>query len=260
MFNHKKVLSLALAGAMAASLAVPSFAANETTVTATYKEVTINVDVSTTGNVYINPYALPVKIGTGASGDVKVSEQIVTEPLTIKNKTDVKLDVNATATATINTGSTMTLATSALTKDDTAKKAFVYLDVVSATTLSGADSAVTAAAIADAYKAAGWTKAESYKEDATNLLVLNAAKATTKSGLVTLAAAELDTDGTTLKTYNAGSIAVFRLNGNCVAAPKDPWAATDGFTAKIAFTFVPNTTADAPASTATTTTTTTPAT
>jgi hypothetical protein len=254
MLNHKRIMSLVLAGAMAASLAVPAFAAetteekkddsanNQTKITATYEAVTIDVDVPTTGTIQINPYGLPVSIGKDADDkDVKVQEQIANKPLTLKNKSEVDLNVSASVTTAINSGSDMTLATAALSSTDTAKKAFVYLDIVG-TTLAGAkdDDAVADAAITAAYGKQTWT---TYSETATNVVVLSASKAVSKSDMVTLTKATMDADSGEFSEYQSGSIAFFRLNGNVVQSPKTAWATTDGFTATIAFTFIPNTTA-----------------
>jgi hypothetical protein len=57
-------------------------------------------------------------------------------------------------------------------------------------------------------------------------------------------AVKYDTDGKTPLTevvYTDGSVAVFRLAGDCVTTPSTDWATTDTFTAKIVFTFTPST-------------------
>jgi hypothetical protein len=248
MLNHKRIMSLVLAGAMAASLAVPAFAAettesttdkNSTKISATYQAVTISVDVSPTGTVTINPYGLPVSIGKDDnSTDVTVkNEKLVNTAMTIKNKTDIKLDVNATATASIKSGSDMTFSTTALTDSDTGKKAFVYLDVISSSITGTIGTADADGLVNKAYGAAAWT---TYSETAKNVLVLNAAKSVSGTALTTLAASSASgTSG--IDTYAAGSVAFFRLNGSVVQSPKTAWTTADGFDATIAFTFVPNT-------------------
>jgi hypothetical protein len=234
---------------MAASLAVPAFAAettasstdkNTTKVTAAYKAVTIDVDVSSTGTVTINPYGLPVSIGQDDnSTDVEVKNQkLVNTAMTIKNKTDIKLDVNATATATIKSGSDMTFSSAALTSDDTGKKAFVYLDVIASSITGTIGTVDTAGLVNKAYGAATWT---TYSETANNVLMLSTTKQQSKTGLITLAASEKSSGATSIDTYKAGSVAFFRLNGDVVQSPKTAWTEADGFEATIAFTFVPNT-------------------
>lgn len=50
-----RILSGAMAGALALSLAVPAFASNSTDITGTYQAVTIDVTVPTSGTAQINP-------------------------------------------------------------------------------------------------------------------------------------------------------------------------------------------------------------
>jgi hypothetical protein len=250
MLNHKRIMSLVLAGAMAASLAVPAFAAetteeknekNETKITATYEAVKIDVTVPTTGTAVINPYALPVQIGTADGTEsgtaVKMENaQIVTKALALRNKTDIDLNVSATVTTAITDGSDMTLSTTALTSTDTAKKAFVFLET-QPSAITGDDDAVTAG-LATGYKSASWTDPTKFSDTATNAVALSSAKAVTKSNIGTLAKATMDNDGA-FSAYAAGSVLYIRLNGNVVQSPKTAWAATDGFTSTIAFTFTP---------------------
>jgi hypothetical protein len=257
MLNHKKVLSLALASAMSLSMMAPAFAADTESTTnrslkidGTYKETTIDVVVPTTGTVIINPYALPCVIvdKTETAAAIKVKDQqIVTKPLAIKNQSDVKLDVNVSATATVK--GNLTLATAPITDvaKDTKNDAFVYLvlaDMSSDTTLVGAKTAVTQSVIDTAYQkqveTTKWTEYTTTNTPA-NVLALKTS-AVTGEKMVTLAAATLETDGS-FKEYNAGSIAFVGLTGQCAQNPKTAWTTKDGLTATIAFTFTPNTTA-----------------
>jgi hypothetical protein len=248
---NKRITSLALAALTAASLTVPAFAAETTTETSnralkvdgTYQAVDIAVVVPTTGTVVINPYALPVKIGTDSnSKDVKVSQQIVTKPLAIKNQSDVKLDINVSATATTKGSLMLATAPIADVKKDTKNDAFVYLAVMP-TTLAGAKDATTVndAAIADAYGKVTWTEYTATSTPA-NVLALKTT-AVTKEKMGTLAAATLDNSGA-FSEYTAGSIAFVGLSGQCAQAPTTAWTAKDGLTANIAFTFTPNTDTD----------------
>lgn len=244
-----RVLSGAMAGVLAMSLAVPAFAADPTTkVTGSYKAVTISVDVPATGVAFINPYGLDLEVpqdstDTSNSNKATISgQQIVSAPMAIKNRTAMDLDVNATVTGTVvaltdTSAIPMKLAT-ASTKgsgtegaDDyvapaTGKSAFVYLQAKAAEDTTGA-----AAAIATEF--AGWT-ASAYNEE-TDVIV--STRAATKEGIVTLRAADVtDPDN---PTYKAGSIALFRLAGDCVAAPSNAWTENDKFEATIAFSFRP---------------------
>jgi hypothetical protein len=244
MLNHKKVLSVALAGAMAASLAVPACAAttssNTTKVTGVYQAVTINVDVPSTGDVIINPYGLPVAIGKDADDkDVTVKGlQIVTKPLTIKNKTDVKLDVNVSATASVTGAFTFATAPIATPAEDTKNDGFVYVDI-EASTLAGDADTVSDAAIATAWKDISWTAYDTSTVPANTLALKATTTALTKAKMGTLAAATL-ADGE-FSAYTAGSIAYVGLCGQVAQNPKTAWVAKDGFVANLAFTFTPNT-------------------
>jgi hypothetical protein len=249
MLKHKKVMSLALAAAMAASLSIPASASTaakteDTTnrslsVDGAYQAVDIAVVVPTTGTVIINPYALPVEIGKDASNNaVKVkNQQIVTKPLTLKNQSDIDLDINVSATATVK--GNLALATAAVTPADEKKNtAFLYLDV-EASTLTGATSAVTEAAIAEAWDDITWTGYDA-SSVATNVLALTkSGTAATKEKMGTLAASDVNTDGS-FKEYKNGSIAYVGLVGSVAQNPTTAWAAKDGVSVKIAFTFVPH--------------------
>ena len=144
-----RVLSGAMAGVLAMSLAVPAFAAdNTTTVTGTYKAVTIDVTVPETGVAFINPYALEIEVpeSEGSTTNVRISgQQIVSAPMAIQNKTAMDLSVSATVTGEVDlTKTDMKLATST-TKGTgaegdadyvapaTGKSAFVYLQAKPAT-------------------------------------------------------------------------------------------------------------------------------
>jgi hypothetical protein len=238
---NKRIMSLSMAALMAASMAAPAFAAEESTtnrqtkIEGTYQAVDIAVVVPATGTVIINPYALPVSIGKDASdADVKVSQQIVTKPLAIKNQSEVKLDVNVSATATVK--GSLTLAAAAVTPaTETKNAAFVYLDLESST-LKGSSDDVTEGAITEAYGKQTWTE---YSDSATNVLALKTS-AVSKTKMATLAAAKMDDDSGAFSEYDEGSIAFVGLTGSCAQAPKTDWTAKDGLTATIAFTFTPN--------------------
>jgi hypothetical protein len=252
MLNHKRIMSLIMAGAMAASLAVPAFAAEsgESTTNRTikvdgaYQAVDIAVVVPTSGTVVINPYSLPVEIGKDSDEKaVKVEgKQIVTKPLTIKNQSEVKLNVNVTATPTVK--GNLALVTTPLTSETipTEKKnsAFLYVAVES-TTLEGAKDAdaVNDAAITAAWKAkTDWTE---YSADATNVVALTkSGTAASKTNMGVLTAAKMDDDGA-FAEYQSGSIAFINVSGSCAQNPTTAWTVKDGVTIQIAFTFTPNT-------------------
>jgi hypothetical protein len=247
MLNCKKLLSMALACAMAATLAVPAFAAttSESTtnrslkVTGAYQAVTISVVVPSTGTVIIDPYKLPVEIYKDTETTIKSDGlQIVTKPLAIKNQSDIKLDMNISATTTV-TG-TLTLATGELTDIKTEKKnsAYVYLEAQVAEDLSGDPSeAVSNAKVAQAYKDFTWAALVTDEGDTQNGIVLKSGSAQSVNGIVTLEPNTFVDDA--FSTYAAGSIAFLKLDGNCAQNPTTAWATKDGLTCTIAFTFTP---------------------
>lgn len=254
--KNKKLLSLVLAGVMALSLVMPAFAADNTTeIAGTYQDVVIDVVVPATGKAFINPYGLDIKVPQDATDDSNTNkatisgQQIVSAPMALKNKTGMDLNVNATVTGTItalpqDSTSTLMKFTTATTKGvgsnpeevgyvapATGKAAFVYLQAKQEPTLTGADSTVTAADIAGKY--AAWT-ASAY--DA-NKDVVVAAKTVSKENIVILRAAQMN--GDTFQSYKAGSIALFRLTGDCTSGAKAGWTEDDKFTVTVAFTFTP---------------------
>lgn len=240
-----RILSGAMAGALALSLAVPAFAATNTTteVTATYQAITIDVVVPATVSAQINPYGLPVDIVKSDSTKVSFTGQkILTQPTAaIMNKMGVDLTVKASVTGAVkalptsSTATPMKLATEALTADTTAKSVFAYVQA-KASTQTGAPDTQTSHTIADAlvdeYK--GWTQAYDADKD-----ILVKAGTETKENFITLKAAKMDATSGAFDGYKAGSIAMIRVAGDAVASPREAWTADDGFTATIAYTFMP---------------------
>lgn len=241
-----RIFSGLMAGILAVSLAVPAFATpnTSTNIEGTYVDIVIDVNVPTNGTAQVNPYGLPVKLDDNS----KISgEQIVTKPLFLVNNSDSNLNVSASVTATAK--GDLRFAEAAPTSTDTYKSAFVYLQMKS-TALADTDKATPQQVTdnediqgLDPDKAnaafAAWTQA--YDEDKD--LVLNGTRAADKSDMVTLAASTVTTTGgTTSVTWNAGSIAAFRLAGKVNANPKEAWNTRDGFTSAVAFTFKPDTT------------------
>jgi hypothetical protein len=249
MLTKKKLASLAMAGVMTMSLAAPAFAAttkeNTTNrslkVTAAYQAVTINVVVPTTGTVVIDPYKLPVSVGTKEDGsDITIKDQqIVTKPLAVKNQSDIDLDVNI-ATTTALTGN-LKLATKSdeiVTTGDnitTTNTAFVYVNVL-ASDLTGNTDKVTEAAIVEDY--AGKTVTEYADDNAGKTQLVLKSGSQTMTAAATLTKSTLDSG--TFSEYAAGSIAYIQFGGICVQNPKTAWTTKDGLTCTMAFTFTPH--------------------
>lgn len=243
--KFKKIVSTALAGALAFSMAIPAFAANETEITGTYSEPVIDVVVTPSADAFINPLGLDIEIDS--TNKVSVSgRQIISAPMTIKNQSAMDLQVDASMTATINEGSDMRFVGTTTGGAGSTKTAFAYLQAKQAPTLIGADSAVTAAAVSTAY--AAW-EASAY--DAAKDLLVNSTMATSKANLVVLRAAKMNNTTGAFDQYNVGSVALVRLAGDCVATPTTgSWTETktengkttgDGFTVNVAYTFKPAT-------------------
>lgn len=242
-----RILSGTMAGVLALSLAVPAFATenaadpNTTEITGSYQATNIDVVVPTTGLAFINPYALDIEVpkdgktpitdATAAADKVTISEQqIVTAPMAIKNRTAMDLNVAATVSGAVKEGSLMRFAT-ASAASATSKSAYVYLQAKQEATLTGADSAVDAAAIATKY--AAWGKSAYNAE--TDVVVGD--REATQEHLVNLKAATMSSG--VFSAYAAGSVALVRLTGDCPSNLRDPWTDADGFTVKVAYTFSP---------------------
>ena len=212
-------------------------------ITAAYAESDIDVVVPATAEAVINPYGLGVSMTTSEGVKKQLAGQIMTPALTIKNKSNMKLDVNATVTAVIAEGSTMKL-NAASTKGTpdlaetnenyvapaTGKNAFVQLELAT-TSLTGEEGDELEDKIIDAAsKAASWTSSKK--------LTVGTKPVTSEEPLVTLNAGMTANDEA-FESYKTGSIALFRLSGDCVTAPKGGWAETDGFTVTVVFSFSP---------------------
>lgn len=247
----KKFVALVLAGVMSLSLTVTAFAAegeeesgpkNTVVISGSYAESDIAVVVPTTGRVVINPYGLGVSVKDSSDKEYNLTGQVMTEPMAIKNQSALTLDVGATVVATLptETGAMKLQATSTKGTPDkdenaedyvapaTAKVAFVQLEVAT-TNLSGADGDV-ADKIIEAYsKSTTWASA--------GRLTVGIKPATSEEKLVTLTGATVS-DGE-FNSYKSGSIAVFRLSGDCVTTPRTPWTEADTFEVTVVFSFTP---------------------
>lgn len=204
----KKRLSLGLV--LSLLLAVLSTSAGAVSKTTTrivaepyLPDIQIEVVVPASGNVYINPKQLPVKIGATIQDN-----QIVSDAFVMENLSEVPLSVSVDVTGKVKTGSKMTLS-SASTADSTStlKRAFLFFEIHAA---SDPDSVA-------------WS--DSYDED--QHIVIRTIKRTVKN-IVTLGSADQ------AKRYGA-----FRLAGDCTQEPKEAWTSKDGVTVDVIFTFSP---------------------
>lgn len=178
-------------------------AGNITVIDASCELPEIKVTVPTTGNLFINPYEMPVEINGESIG-----HQIISTPTVILNESIVPLKVSATVTGKIKESSDMALSSISVDSGYTKKKAFIYFEIQSTNDLN----TVT------------WDSEYNAEK---HIIVRTSPK--TKKNIVTLDA--YDENGQK-KCYGA-----FRLTGNCAAVPKIPWTEADGVDVTIAFTF-----------------------
>lgn len=257
-----RILSGAMAGVLAMSLAVPAFAAdtdapkNQTVITGAYTETVIDVVVPGTVDAVINPYGLGTTVTKSDGTKIAVTGQVITPTQTITNNTDLNLIVGAKVIGEVvvkegaDPLTAMKLASTS-TKGSgqegdenyvapaTAKSAFVQLQAVATTKAPTATDADTVGdfVIDEGVTEATWTGAKS---------VTVGTKLVTEDELVTLKKATLDPDDGSVTAYPAGSIALFRLTGDCVTTPKTAWTKDDTFKVTVSFTFAPAATTPAP--------------
>lgn len=214
----KKVLSLALAGALALSSSSMAFATEVSTPDATTGEYKADVSVDTETNVPtikvtiptaltigINPYQLEYEIDGAKYTDVLANVE-----QTIKNESDVPISVSAVASAAAASGSEVVLATTALKGTETTKSVFAFLEIKEKDAEDGE---------------AEFSK--TYDTKAVNQLVFST-KETTKKDMVTLPAGK-----------DAATFAGFKIFGSAAAKPAKAWAATDTLDMKLTFKLDP---------------------
>ncbi|MBD5170182.1 MAG: hypothetical protein HDT20_08740 [Oscillibacter sp.] len=206
----KKNLSLCLMLVLLFSLSSAALALeapnSKTTVTAEpyLPDIKIEVVVPTSGNVYINPLRLPVKV----DGKVE-NKQIISDTFSIENQSEVPLRVDVEVTGKIKRGSDMgLLAKSTAGSKLTTKRAFMYFEIHAS---SSPSSAV-------------WDS----EYDANKHVVVRDSTDKIKKGIVILDSAD-----------NAKRFGTFRLTGDCIEEPKEPWNEKDGVEVNIVFSFSP---------------------
>lgn len=158
--SFKKIVSGALAAAMVLSLSIPAFATAGTvsrplaeSTESTYQvelegmiyTPTIRVQVTETGNVYVNPSASVVagtmsKALDGADNLEYSFEdcQVISTPILIRSDTDQELMVSASATATVPKTSGIQLSDTKPGTSETEKKVALFVTGNSSTTLGDA--------------------------------------------------------------------------------------------------------------------------
>lgn len=241
--KSRKLLSLALSGAMALSLAVPAFAVDPTedeantgnlttAISGSYKETEIDVAVPKTGQVFVNPYGLAATAEKTDGTKVPLAGEVMSAPLSIRNRSTSYLSIGAEASVVIPDTSGIKLATEPLDPEATGKSIYAQLEVVQApASVAGLEAAVKDPMIDAIADSATWAKS--------GKVVLNSRGAATGENLAVLKPASIANDGTV--TYAPGSIALFRISGDCAGvSARDPWADTDTFTVNVVFNFAPH--------------------
>ena len=197
---------LALMLSVSAPAAAAGDAGNQTTITALCELPEISVVVPSTAEVLINPYEVPVDIGSIAS-----TAQIISTPVCIENQSEVPISVGVSTLAEEKEGSGSILFSGVPTGGTGAiKRVFMYFEIHASDTANPPQSIWDAAFDSEKH-----------------LLVRNFSLPERK--MATLSAAG---EG---KEYG-----VFRLAGDCSANPvADPWTEADGVNVKISFSFKP---------------------
>lgn len=195
--------------ALMLSITVPALASDggpQTEITALCLLPEISVIVPASAEVFINPYEIPIDIGSTAS-----TAQIISTPVCIENRSEVPLDVGVTAVATEQEGSgSLLLAGSPTGGTGAIKRVFIYFEMQTSNTATPPQSI--------------W---DAEFDSAKHLVVRNFEMPARK--MVTLSAVDGDS-----------RFGAFRLAGDCSANPVvDPWTEEDGINVKISFTFTP---------------------
>lgn len=213
--KFKKVVSAALAGAMALSMSATALAADpnvtgtdpvDVEVTGTTQVPDIKVTIPTTASVVVNPYKLAVTVESN-----EFTDQIVSAPQFIKSESNTALDVTATVTGTAEGSAVFATAPTQGGRAVATNSVFMYLEVLPTE---------------DDSTAPEW--AEAYDKTSPSQLLVSTTAATSKTAMVTLAAGDTD-----------ASYAAFALRGDAADKPTTAWTAADKVSAAIAFTFTP---------------------
>lgn len=223
--NLKRFASIIMASVMTMVMAVPAFAADDTTViTATYAETELDVVVPATAAATINPYGLPVTLEDSTT---VLSGQPITiaTPLLILNQSGVALKVGASIATTVETGMTLEAADGGDYDTNTAKELYVEFQAFEAAGIDGTTSA-------DITKTnPAWAALKD--EDAALKVALDSSAAVDAAATGDDLVLREGKDG----LAQVGGAAFVRLSGK--VAKKATWADTDKLVATITYTFEP---------------------
>jgi hypothetical protein len=282
----KKFMSLILALVMALSLAVPAFATTatlETTdltdmskidtavtqVNGIYQAPILALTVPKKINLLLNPYGVNVTINKDTAIEDDVQGQIVSADNLIISRSNVPIEIKATATGTITSGGgetgAWTLSKTPIASNSVKKEALVYM-VFGTVDTSTINDATKVTKFIKTTKTTSDTPYEglSDRNDITYATVTPATLAevtfvdatTKKDGIIIQAGEGKETwlnqslaecsvtetvnNGTTTYSYNSVSAVAFKLDGAMVANPKDSsWGKDDKLAISVAWKFVP---------------------
>lgn len=253
----KKLLSLIMAVAMIASLALPAFASTANVVqtpdsNGVYSggttmgsqtrvavvKVTLPLATNNANKVILNPYELKLFTSTSsntaansgnqvladdnavADADGVASPQVITVPLEIKSESDVPLTVGLTAKATVGGETKLTATDVDQSAVDTDKNLFLYVDMLRTT---------------DGSAVSDWTAdtAPTWRDDSSKVntdafsQVIPTAQGAKRENIISIP------EGT------AGKYVYFKIMGSAAPSPKKNWTSSDTVSVELAFTFAP---------------------
>jgi len=164
----------------------------------------ISVTIPATAEIFINPYCLTLDIGGQST-----NAQIISSPACIENKSEVPISVTVTLDSQLQQGSDIRLmADSTKGEDFTSKCAFVYFEMHAASSPNNVS----------------WDSGF-YEE---KHITVREGESRPRANMVTIAQAD-----------QPDHFGVFRLTGDCVQTPREPWTENDSLDVKIMFTFAP---------------------
>lgn len=202
----KRILLLVV---LALVLSTQAFASREqysTKIDAVCNLPEISVIVPATAEIFINPYQLTLSIeGTNTNA------QIVSSPACIENKSEVPLSVTVTLNCDVDPKSDMRLVTSSTRGENINRKyAFIYFEI-QANNSSNANRAT-------------WDS----EFDEERHIIVRDGETRPRTNMVTIDQAD-----------RSNHFGAFRLTGDCVSEPRDPWTESDKIDVAITFTFTP---------------------
>lgn len=282
----KKFMSLILALVMALSLAVPAFATTATLETTDLNDMSkIDTAVTQVNGIYqapilaltvpkkinllLNPYGVNVTINKDTAIEDDVQGQIVSADNLIISRSNVPIEIKATATGTITSGGgetgAWTLSKTPIASTSVKKEALVYM-VFGTVNTSAIDDATKVTKFIKTTKTSSDTPYEGLNDrndityatvTPTTLAEVTFVDATTKKdgiiiqagegketwlnqSLAECSVTETVNNGTTTYSYDSVSAVAFKLDGAMVANPKDSsWGKDDKLAISVAWKFIP---------------------